>query len=211
MGGKLKKPRRNNYRKPSAWQKSLMFRFMASEAISAFNRKRPHLPKCGAHAKSTGEGCRNLAMGNGRCWLHGGRTPSGDQWGLRQFRPKPRSRQTASDWPKVEAKLRKQERDDKDRARRLSAMSDDDFRTYVRRLGRRLQGTMKRMVARERARRGIDRPLVPESFSRPIAISPELAALKERIEFLKAELAAAMPAEKNSIDETPTIDSGVFG
>ena len=39
------------------------------------------LPKCGAHARSTGKPCQNVAgkntdhLGVGRCWLHGGDTP----------------------------------------------------------------------------------------------------------------------------------------
>ncbi len=204
MTGKLKKQRRRSLRKPSAWQKSLTFRFMASEAIKAFNRQRAKLPKCGARAKSTGEGCKNLGMGNGRCYLHGGRTPSGDQWGLRQFRPKPRNRQTASDWPKVEAKLRKRERDDKDRASRLSAMPDDEFRTYVRRMGRRLKGEMGRMVARERSRRGLGLPVASENSSSAKAPNPELVAIQERIDRLKAEL-------RDAGDEPPPTDLGVFG
>jgi hypothetical protein len=32
---------------------------------------------CGARCKRTGEACRNPAMNNGRCRLHGGKTPTG--------------------------------------------------------------------------------------------------------------------------------------
>ena len=32
------------------------------------------LPMCGAHARSTGKPCRQLAMRNGRCYLHGGKS-----------------------------------------------------------------------------------------------------------------------------------------
>ena len=31
-------------------------------------------PKCGAHARTTGKPCRNPAMQNGRCRMHGGKS-----------------------------------------------------------------------------------------------------------------------------------------
>lgn len=31
-----------------------------------------HLPKCGAHARSTGKPCQHCALANGRCYYHGG-------------------------------------------------------------------------------------------------------------------------------------------
>jgi len=36
----------------------------------------PHEPKymCGAKARSTGNACRQFAMKNGRCYLHGGKS-----------------------------------------------------------------------------------------------------------------------------------------
>ena len=33
-----------------------------------------HHPKCGAHARTTGKSCRNPAMENGRCRMHGGKS-----------------------------------------------------------------------------------------------------------------------------------------
>ena len=37
----------------------------------------PHEPEyeCGAYARSTGKPCKQYAMANGRCYLHGGKTP----------------------------------------------------------------------------------------------------------------------------------------
>ncbi|WP_369411525.1 HGGxSTG domain-containing protein [Polynucleobacter finlandensis] len=32
-------------------------------------------PRCGAHARTTGKPCKSPAMPNGRCRMHGGRTP----------------------------------------------------------------------------------------------------------------------------------------
>jgi hypothetical protein len=38
-------------------------------------------PRCGAHSRRTGQPCRNGAMPNGRCRMHGGATPRGAQHG----------------------------------------------------------------------------------------------------------------------------------
>lgn len=32
-------------------------------------------PRCGAHSRRTGKPCRNPAMKNGRCRMHGGKSP----------------------------------------------------------------------------------------------------------------------------------------
>ncbi len=32
-----------------------------------------HHPRCGAHARTTGEPCKGWAMANGRCRMHGGK------------------------------------------------------------------------------------------------------------------------------------------
>lgn len=32
-------------------------------------------PRCGAHSRRTGNPCRNPAMANGRCRMHGGTSP----------------------------------------------------------------------------------------------------------------------------------------
>jgi hypothetical protein len=32
-------------------------------------------PRCGAYARRTGQPCRNGAMANGRCRMHGGKSP----------------------------------------------------------------------------------------------------------------------------------------
>jgi hypothetical protein len=34
-------------------------------------------PRCGAHARTTGEPCKAPAMANGRCRMHGGMSPGG--------------------------------------------------------------------------------------------------------------------------------------
>lgn len=199
MGGKLKKPRRSTYRPLSDWQKSASFRYMAKDAIAAVNRRRDSLPKCGAKCRS-GDACRNIAMGNGRCWRHGGLTPSGDQWGRRQVKRKPPRSSKPSDWRKFERKRQEQERQDKDAARRLRQMTDDEFQSYQRRMGRRLRGKIGEMVeGEERRRYGLTGRLGAPSTRPP---DPELEAIERRIAELK-ELRAAALSRKS--------DQGVFG
>jgi hypothetical protein len=62
------------------WKQSEQWRQIARAAIQEYNGRRDTLPKCGALARHTGQPCRNIALANGRCRFHGGRTPSGDQW-----------------------------------------------------------------------------------------------------------------------------------
>lgn len=197
-----KRPRPGNRnRQPSAWQRSATFKNIASNALRKFNANRRLHPRCNAHAKSTGEPCRQLALENGRCHWHGGRTPKGwSGWGRRQVRAKPKGKQTASDWRKVEAKLQRRAAEDRDRVRRLRAMSDDQFYRYTRRMGRRLDDpyspVIRKAVKDEFARRGPDpsRQLgatTPTSTSRPA--DPELHEIEERIAELRAELQTAHP------------------
>ena len=37
------------------------------------NEALKHHPRCGAYARTTGEPCKNWAMKNGRCRMHGGK------------------------------------------------------------------------------------------------------------------------------------------
>lgn len=202
MSGNVKRARRrSSYRKPSEWQKSASFRYMAADAITAYNRKRHLLPKCGAKCR-TGDLCGNLAMENGRCWRHGGLTPTGKDWGKRQVKRKPHSRGRVSDWRKLEAKLKQQERDDKERVRRLAAMTDADFEVYARRMGRRLSGKIGDMVDREARRRQRTRDLA--SPARAIPVNPAVEALGEEIARLQ-RLKAATDLPDNEPDQ------GVFG
>lgn len=64
----------------SAYHRSPEFRQIANAALARFRARRASLPKCGATRKSDGGSCQNLPLGNGRCRLHGGRTPSGKEW-----------------------------------------------------------------------------------------------------------------------------------
>ena len=105
----------------SKWQSSSAFRAMASAAMTDWNEKRRQLPKCGARRKHDGEPCQQVAMANGRCVYHGGKTPKGDQWHRYQWpeRDGPRVMK------KLQQKLAQIERQEKARAARNAAMSDE--------------------------------------------------------------------------------------
>lgn len=195
-----KKRRARSHRKPNAWQTSAAWRRIGSEAIRAFNARKHLLPKCGAHAKTTGGPCKNLALENGRCRVHGGLTPAGKQHGVRQFTPKPRSRQTNRDWPKVQAKLDKFAKQDKNRRVRLALMTPDEFADYFRRTHARHGREFRRIVDTEMRRRGLTRnDIMPSKGAglfdaKPTPVNPEVARLKveiDRLRALKAEIEAA--------------------
>ncbi len=140
---------------------------------------RPYAPKCGAKAKSTGEPCRRVAMANGRCSLHGGRTPKGSNW------HKPR-------WPKNnEAKLRRKIRDieraRRQREARLVHMTEDERAAYEKWHEARRPGPAARRQA-ERQRRQQNSEL-RERLNSPMLtpISAELIELEKLIAKLEAE------------------------
>jgi hypothetical protein len=54
------------------WVASPRFRQIGAKALQRFNESREDYEKCRAVAAATGERCGNVAMGNGKCWNHGG-------------------------------------------------------------------------------------------------------------------------------------------
>src|SRR5215218_5126397 len=110
----------------AGWSQSTQFRAIGRAAITAWNAKRPDLPKCGAAAKSTGEPCQQLAMENGRCAWHGGKTGRGKAWGLPQWPAKSSPNAVG----KMNRKLRDRERQARKRAKRLATMTPEERRRY---------------------------------------------------------------------------------
>ena len=83
-------------------------------------------PRCGAKAKSTGEPCRALALANGRCNAHGGKTPKGDKWHRVQIdRAK-----TPTAVTKIDRKLSKREAEAKVCQRRIERMTPKQRERY---------------------------------------------------------------------------------
>lgn len=207
-----KRRRTRSLRKPNSWQTSAAWRQIGSEAIRAFNARKHLLPKCGAHAKTTGEPCRNLALANGRCRVHGGLTGAGDLHGVRRFTPKPPGQQTKRDWPKAQAKLDKFAKQDKVRRVRLALMTPEEFTLYFRRTHARHGIEFRKIVDTELRRRGLSRNDImpskgqmPFANIRPAAIDPEVARIQDeitRLRALKAEMEAAQAVgDETAVDE----------
>jgi hypothetical protein len=102
-----------------SWRRSARFRGIARQNAKILNAK--VRPRCGAARKRDGKPCGNAAMKNGRCSIHGGKTPSGRQWHIVQYP----DCSTPAGAAKFHRKLRQQERDAANRALRLAAMTPD--------------------------------------------------------------------------------------
>ena len=192
-------PRRPSDRPLTAWQQSARFRQMGSDNFTQYNQRRHFLPKCGANCRSTGEPCRDIAMANGRCFRHGGKTPTGDRW----HQPVWPDKSAPNAMSKVHAKLKNRDRDALRRKRRLAAMSDDEQAAY-----REWQKSHKpgSAAAREARRLAIQRSQdARQRLSQPGSLpSPEVQALAERIAELRAK-----QVELRDLDITP-FTTGVF-
>ncbi|WP_315918643.1 hypothetical protein [Mesorhizobium sp. SP-1A] len=168
---------------PNSWQRSAQWREISRAAIRRWNAKRASLPKCGARRKRDGEPCLNLAMANGKCRCHGGRTPRGDQY--RQIQ-----------WPngsapdaerKLAAKLKRAERNRRAKERRLAAMTPEKRAAHEK-----WQRDHKPGPAADRVRRRANlkaaaefRAISERADARPL--SPELLALQAERERIEAE------------------------
>lgn len=72
--------RAGKHKRPGGWRGSAAQIAVGRAAIIKWNRTRHLHPKCEAARKRDYEPCQNLAMANGRCHKHGGKTPKGDNW-----------------------------------------------------------------------------------------------------------------------------------
>ena len=82
------------------------------------------LPRCGAHARSTGEPCRAYALANGRCRCHGGLVPKGrGAW----HKPQRTGAPGLAKWARKEETLAKRE---VQRQRRVAAMNPERRAAY---------------------------------------------------------------------------------
>jgi hypothetical protein len=103
------------------WRKGADFRQIASASARANLATFAKAPRCGAARKRDGEPCCNPAMKNGRCTLHGGKTPSGKQWHVVQYP----DCSTPQGEAKFNRKLRMQKRYAEKRAARVAAMTPE--------------------------------------------------------------------------------------
>lgn len=163
---------------------SATFRIAGIEALRRHNAMRHVLPVCGAKRKRDGLPCENTPMENGRCYLHGGRTPKGDQWHTTQW-PNGKAPDAIR---RMQRKLRDLERRRKARETRIAQMSPEERERHER-----WHRSHKPGAAAERERRRIDRQnaeawrAAAERPARPP--SPEAEELQKKIKALKLELA----------------------
>jgi hypothetical protein len=173
---------RTKKKKPTAWQRSAAFRIQADAALRKYNAGRHLLPKCGAMARSTGQPCRATAMGNGRCYRHGGKTPAGAQWHKVQWPEK----DAPGAMEKLGAKLKKNAKTAREKTKRLGAMSSEARAAHETWQRTHAAGSIKhRQAVRQR---GAENDTAREIFSkpRPVELNPSLLALVDRIAELKA-------------------------
>lgn len=137
-------------------------------------------------------------MANGRCWAHGGRVPSGENW----HKPVWPNRDAPDAEAKLNRKLNDLQRAAAKRAKRVAAMSPDERAAYEAWKRTHKPGPA---AARARARRERqEAKQVREILSaRPApAVNSEIVELDKLIAERKAELARATPN---------TDDPGAFG
>jgi hypothetical protein len=173
---------------------------MARQAIRAYNAMRHTLPKCEAVRRTDGGLCQQIAMANGRCYLHGGRTPRGKDW----HRPQP-----VADAAKTQRKLKDMERAAKKRAKRLAAMTPEERKRYEEWRKTHKPGPAGPRAA-ARARRAQSRD-ARERFAKmdePFPQNAEAQALAAAIEALRHQAQQIKAAH-----DTPTtnLTDGIFG
>ncbi len=105
------------------WRKSTAFRQIARKSARKNLKLLGQRPKCGAKRRRDGQPCTNPAMKNGRCAIHGGKTPSGRQWHVVQYA----DCSTPAGEVKFSRKLRQQKRYAAKRAARLAAMTPEEL------------------------------------------------------------------------------------
>lgn len=173
------------------WRKSAEFRQIARKSAKANLAKFDAAPRCGAARKRDGDPCSNPSMKNGRCPLHGGKTPSGDQWHVVQFG----DCSTPHGEAKFNRKLRDHQRYAAKRAARLAAMTPEQRAKHdawhrahapgaaVRRRADRVRATQNAEIRRLFAQEPRQGPADPESIRIKTALAAaeaELARLEER-------------------------------
>lgn len=181
--------RRRGQRKISAWSKGekrnaqgLTLKDIGRAQMRLINRGRARLKKCSAMAKSTGEQCGQLAMANGKCRFHGGRTPSGDNWHVVQ--PDVSGHKTSM--ARFDRKLNKIEQARKARRIKLMLATEAEREAYERWLWARPAGSADRRAAR-RAEGRMRRRLAEEK--RELALGARLETATPEIEIMRARTA----------------------
>lgn len=180
--------RRSRTAQRDPWRKSSTFRQIARKSAKANLAKFKAAPRCGAARKRDGKSCANPALKNGRCGVHGGKTPRGRQWHVLQLP----DCSTPHGEAKFNRKIRQQQRYATKRAVRLAAMTPEQRAQHAawhlshppggaRSAGgarKRQSAEARRLLSQQPSRRVTD----PEA----IRIATALAAAKARLAILDA-------------------------
>ena len=182
----MKERRGRTPAKLRGWIGSSAHREQARALCIAWNEAHAAKPRCGAHARTTGEPCQQHAMSNGRCRLHGGRTPKGDGAWHRIRVPGPNA---ANAMDKLERKLRDHDRKAKAREKRIAAMTDEERAKYDKWKREHKPGNAAdRKAAKDRRKQAADaRELLdrPEPSNEPLdALQRQIRELEEHAERL---------------------------
>jgi len=182
------------------WAKSSEWRAISSAQAKKNLRALALRPRCGAHCRTTGQLCQNpVVSGRNRCRLHSGTVGRGDSW----HKPVWPDRNSPNASAKLNRKLRDLQRAADKRAKRIARMGPDELASY-RKWQREHEPTSASDRKRKREQRRQDRE-ARNSIQRVLNEAPrqksaEAIELQERIDALKAELAASEES-----------DEGVFG
>jgi hypothetical protein len=167
------------------WRRSAEFREIALNQMRKINREKALRPKCKATSKNTGMRCGNVAMENGCCYRHGGKTPKGDEWHRLQWpkRSDPRAMQKAN------RKLQRVERQRRDNAKREAEMTEAQLIAHRRQIKAKRPSTA---ASRSRAQAEKEQnAYFAKQFSKAAAPpTPEIVALDKQISELEARLSA---------------------
>jgi hypothetical protein len=161
-------------------------RRQARRAILHWHRDiRRSRPKCSARRKTDGEQCQQLAMENGKCCYHGGRTPKKDDW----HKPRWPNGKASNAEAKLVRKLKDLGKAAKKRAARLAAMTPEERARYDRWHAARQPGAPGPRARRRHERKQAEAARRSINGLREPAVSAEVEALGVRIAELKQELA----------------------
>lgn len=150
------------------------------------NADKAKAERCGARRKRDGQPCELEALENGRCYLHGGRTPKGDQWHCPVWPDKNAPNADA----KLTRKLQDRERAAQKRAMRRATMSPEERAVHERWQQSHPPGSAgTRAADRARRRQDADARKIFAQLQPVPVVDPETAALERAIAAARRRLA----------------------
>ena len=181
-------PRRRGSVAQEAWWASARFRAVGSAAARRGLQAIHNGPKCGARRKRDGQPCRQPALANGRCYIHGGATPRGRDWHVRQD----------PDWNapdaarKAAAKAAKAERDDHRRRLRRAGLTPEQRAAHERWHASHKPGSAEKRASARSQRQAagevqmlLDGPQ-PEPSAEVLEVARDLEAVKLELSILNS-------------------------